>query len=349
MPSAKRLSSLTQLRWVAALLVFLYHARNFGLFGADAGKLANWAFGAGATGVSLFFILSGFVIAWSARPGDRRGAFWRRRFARIYPLHLATALMALVLAVAAVPGSPMPGRRAAVANLLLVSAWNHDWWQTLNPVSWSLTCEAFFYAAFPLAYAGMRRLGRRGLEATIAASVTAVVILAALAHQDALPISLYDFPATRLPEFLAGVAAGLLVRRGQWRGPATAAAAVLTTVGYFLTAQVPEPYTVAACTMAGFTLLIPALAVARRDDAETGRWTATGERLGEMSYAFYLVHLLVLRCLTAATGSHPPPDLGRALVWTVSALAVSVALAWLLHTYVEVPARRLLLRPKGRN
>ena len=80
-----RLPSLTQLRWVAAFLVFLAHARNLGLFGTgDLGRrYAPWAFGGGSIGVSLFFVLSGFVIAWSARPHDRPTAFWLRRFARI--------------------------------------------------------------------------------------------------------------------------------------------------------------------------------------------------------------------------------------------------------------------------
>jgi len=341
--SGSQLPSLTKLRWVAALLVFLYHARNLGLFGTRDHRLADWAFGAGSTGVSLFFVLSGFVIAWSARPGDRAGAFWLRRLARIYPLHLVTALAALLLALAAAPGLRLPAPREALANLLLLSAWKHDWWQALNPVSWSLTCEAFFYAAFPLAYAGLRRLGRRGLETAVAGSLIIVVVIAWLAAHHSLPVSQYEFPATRFPEFLAGVAAGILARRGLWRGPAVAPASVLTTVGYFLTAHVPTPYTVAACTIVGSTLLIPALAVADQSAPPPGRKTI-GERLGEASYAFYLTHLLVLWCVVGLSGNHLPTDPGWAPWRLLCTLAASVTLALLLHLYVEVPARRFLLR-----
>jgi peptidoglycan/LPS O-acetylase OafA/YrhL len=46
---------------------------------------------ASATGVSFFFVLSGFVLTWSARPDDIATGFWRRRIARIYPVHLVTA------------------------------------------------------------------------------------------------------------------------------------------------------------------------------------------------------------------------------------------------------------------
>src|SRR5919107_1067497 len=76
------LPSLTGLRWMAALLVFGLHVHNFGWFGGTGGRLVSWAFGAGATGVSFFFVLSGFVLTWSARPRDRALAFWRRRVAR---------------------------------------------------------------------------------------------------------------------------------------------------------------------------------------------------------------------------------------------------------------------------
>jgi peptidoglycan/LPS O-acetylase OafA/YrhL len=57
------LPSLTGLRWLAALLVFCYHVRNCGFFGGSSGSAMDVLFGAGATGVSFFFLLSGFVLA----------------------------------------------------------------------------------------------------------------------------------------------------------------------------------------------------------------------------------------------------------------------------------------------
>lgn len=89
------LPSLTGLRWVAALLVFCLHTRNLGYFNGQARHFADWGFGAGSTGVSFFFLLSGFVLGWSARSDDRPTAFWRRRFARLYPVHLVTACIAV--------------------------------------------------------------------------------------------------------------------------------------------------------------------------------------------------------------------------------------------------------------
>ncbi|MDR3082791.1 MAG: acyltransferase, partial [Streptomyces sp.] len=143
------LPSLTGLRWVAALLVFGLHVRNFGYFSGFGDRIATWAFGAGASGVSFFFVLSGFVLTWSVRPNDRTLAFWRRRFARIFPVHLVTAVIALLMAYL-LAHQAKPTATQTLANFLLVHSWWRPWWQTLNPVSWSLACEAFFYAAFPL-------------------------------------------------------------------------------------------------------------------------------------------------------------------------------------------------------
>ncbi|MFF3150535.1 acyltransferase family protein [Streptomyces sp. NPDC057927] len=103
------LPSLTGLRWVAALLVFCLHTRNLGYFNGQARHFADWGFGAGSTGVSFFFLLSGFVLGWSARSDDRPTAFWRRRFARLYPVHLVTACIAVF-----VMGMGKPAGSAAI-------------------------------------------------------------------------------------------------------------------------------------------------------------------------------------------------------------------------------------------
>ncbi|WP_446918960.1 acyltransferase family protein, partial [Klebsiella pneumoniae] len=76
------------MRWFAAALVFVSHAR--GQFDDRDVVRHMWV---GRAGVSFFFILSGFVLAWSHRKGDRPAGFYRRRFARIYPAYAASLLI----------------------------------------------------------------------------------------------------------------------------------------------------------------------------------------------------------------------------------------------------------------
>ncbi|MEU0335135.1 acyltransferase [Streptomyces sp. NPDC006193] len=341
------LPSLTGLRWAAALLVFGLHVHNFGYFGGTGGRLMSWGFGSGATGVSFFFVLSGFVLTWSARPRDRVLAFWRRRAARIYPVHLVTLAVAFVMACT-LTHQGRPTVKQALANALLLHSWWRPWWQTLNPVSWSLACEAFFYAAFPLLFLVLRRLGVRGSTALGGLAVAAVVVLAWADAHHWWTRSIYSFPAARLPEFVLGAIAARLVLLGRWRGPGLEASLALAIIGYFLVPQVTPGYSATVCTIAGFALLIPAAAVADlRGLPSLWRHRRT-VRLGELSFAFYMIHLLVLRAAAPLLGARPHYGAVAGLAVTAAVFTVSLALSWALYEGVERPARRLLLRSRSR-
>ncbi|MEV6056012.1 acyltransferase [Streptomyces sp. NPDC052107] len=344
MPS---LPSLTGLRWMAALLVFGLHVNNFGYFGGTGGRLVSWGFGAGATGVSFFFVLSGFVLTWSARPRDRVLAFWRRRIARIYPVHLVTLAVALVMTYT-LANQPRLTPKQTLSNLLLLHSWWHPWWQTLDPVSWSLACEAFFYASFPLLFLLLRRLGARGSTVLGGLSVAAVMVLAWADAHHWWRYPLYSFPAARLPEFVLGAVTARLVLLGRWRGPGLEASLALAIIGYFLVPQITPGYSATVCTIAGFTLLIPAAAVADVQGLPSLWRRRRLVRLGELSFAFYMIHLLVLRSATQLLGTKPHFGLLAGIAVTTAAFTVSLGLSWLLYEAVERPARRLLLRGRRR-
>lgn len=328
---------------MAALLVFGLHVNNFGYFGGTGGRLMFWGFGAGATGVSFFFVLSGFVLTWSARSYDRAPAFWRRRIARIYPVHLVTVALAFLLAIT-LERSAQPTPKQAVANVLLLHSWWRPWWQTLNPVSWSLACEAFFYASFPLLLLLLRRLGVRGSVALGGLSLVAVVVLSRADSHHWWTYALYSFPAARLPEFVLGAVSARLVELGRWRGPGLEASLALTIIGYFLVPQAPLGYSATMCTIIGFTLLIPAAANADIQGLPSIWRSRRMVRLGELSFAFYMVHLLVLRAGTHLLGIKPHFGAVTGSIVTGTVFALALGLSWLLYEAVECPARRVLLR-----
>jgi len=230
-----------------------------------------------------------------------------------------------------------------LANIFLVSSWKHEWWQALNPVSWTLTCEAFFYALFPVFYAVLRRLGPRALTAVAAGSVALVMFLPWMDVHYGLGAHMSTFPLIRLPEFVLGVATACLVRLGAWRGPTLDVAVALTLVGYFLSRQVPWAYGVAACTVIGFGTLIPAAAVADLKGLPSFWRRPFLVRLGEWSFAFYLIHLLVLWTGQELFGARPHLPVVPALAATAAAFLVSLTLAWLLHIGIEKPARRMIV------
>lgn len=74
-----RLDSLTGLRIFAAAMVFARHVSGRGDLDNSEGTLNLLS--SGLVGVSFFYIVSGFVLTWTARPGDRPREFHQRRFA----------------------------------------------------------------------------------------------------------------------------------------------------------------------------------------------------------------------------------------------------------------------------
>jgi peptidoglycan/LPS O-acetylase OafA/YrhL len=90
-----RLPSLTGMRFIAAVGVFLFHGILYGGFFSSThavGVLGSVVNVAGWAGVVFFFILSGFVLTWSLRPKDTVPSFWRRRLLKVFPNHLVTSI-----------------------------------------------------------------------------------------------------------------------------------------------------------------------------------------------------------------------------------------------------------------
>ncbi|MDY0828095.1 acyltransferase [Microbacterium sp. BG28] len=335
------LGSLTGLRWVAATAVFVYHLRNMQYFDGPAQTLLSVFSGAGSTAVSLFFILSGFVLAYSYRPTGI-GRYYLRRFARVYPLHLVGVALAVCVGATVFPAIRTTDPRSFVANLLLVNSWWSPWWQTGNPVSWSLACEVFFYLCAPFL---IRVIAARGVTVTrtILALSLAATWVAPVVALAAPGISPYSFPPVRLVEFIAGIAAACLVRGHGWRLRGLILPLSATLGGYIAASFLGEtPFGAASATSLGFVLLVVALATADLDGR--GSWLSSSllQKLGAASFAFYLVHLLVLQCVLGFLT--PERTDAGALGAAVLAFAAASALAVVLHRGVEGPVHALLTR-----
>jgi peptidoglycan/LPS O-acetylase OafA/YrhL len=208
------LPNLTSIRIFAALYVLLYHK-----FGAPHwAPIHHWYehwLNAGILGVSLFFVLSGFILAYTARETISKPRFYALRFARIYPLYFATALITLpnFWRHPAYPRLPV-----LTADLFLVQSWfGPDFATQLNAPSWSLSTEAFFYLVFPfflpLARGWMaRRKTALGLLAVLAVLPPALTHLWLWQHGQEMSPGLNTFlalPVLRLCEFLIGMIFGL--------------------------------------------------------------------------------------------------------------------------------------------
>ena len=169
------LNALTGARFLAAYWVLAYHFviqfRFDRLPGKppSSGALPAWLAPVilqGHLAVDFFFLLSGFILAYTyiGDDGGLRGTrrtFWVARIARIYPVYLIGLILGLWPFLQVEP-NPAIVALSTVTHLLML----HGWIPValdLNQPSWSLSVEATFYLAFPFALPLAGRLRRRGL------------------------------------------------------------------------------------------------------------------------------------------------------------------------------------------
>lgn len=364
MPTSRsRLDELTSLRFFAAATVTLFHLKVDGAVEGGPWWYENFA-AIGYIGVNFFFTLSGFILVYSYDGREYSPAgFWRSRFARIYPAYLFSLLLALPGFMAALDRLDLPFFAWSKAHftlscfltLTLLQAWVPQGALTWNPVCWSLSVEAFFYALFP--FLKVRRPWVLLIGSCLVSLALSLAYL--LLHPDGADkinstettllwknVLSFD-PLARLPEFLAGMAAGGLflgeptgTKRAAW--PLVSGGLAVLAILVLLVGKIPVPLISAGFLSPAFAAIIYGVALLR---GRTGVLAAPLlVLLGEASYSLYLIHSLVIGRVLGLM-----PDQSS---WIKVPLAVAAAIAVALAIYwlVERPARKLLQpRPAAPN
>jgi peptidoglycan/LPS O-acetylase OafA/YrhL len=353
--------ALTSLRMLAAWLVFLYH------FPPQSQGLAAIVGREGHVGVTVFFVLSGFLITVRYYEGLARGQvslreYFGKRVARILPLYFTVLGLSLFLA-----GRPLFTWETLPEWTLTHGFFARSMEHLTVPTSWTLSIEECFYALAPVVFFTLRRArGRAGL--------TLLAWTAALAGLGLLVYSLADgerfgFLGSartivshtifgRFVDFAVGIAAGLFFLSGRparvwaqpagvWRASAGAllgmALVVAGEAGMFRAGGIEGASWGAAWPFNGLVILGSALLIVCLTSGESfvSRVLAFPPfvYLGRISYALYLVQMtplgkgLLYRLLP---GDSP---------WFVPALYVGMSVvSALLFELVEEPGRRAITR-----
>ena len=343
-----QLNSLTSLRFVAALMVVLSHLEFL-----DENKigpiswLAQNVFREGYVGVTFFFVLSGFILSHSYANKMRAGRggtqqFVHARIARIFPIHLLTAFIALPLSLIwrQESGSTLVGSLGV--NLALMQAWvpRSTWYFSFNTPAWSLSVELFFYLAFPLLITLRSR--------TLLWTATALLCLKAGISIDANSQNkffLYIFPPLRLADFIAGI---LLHRLFSSVGPVsnrTATAAQVSSLGVLAIAAVLSPsisqgsrFDLYYLAPMGFVILAFAWQNGMASRIVSSKALVL---LGEASFSLYMIHRIVImygqKIFETSGGG---VDVIRAAAYVLGSILLSIAMFKLF----ELPAKKWMLQ-----
>lgn len=258
------INTLTSLRFIFAMMVF----------GAHCYVIDNHFdihfFKEGFVGVSFFFMLSGFIIAYNyqkkfSENKITKRTFWVARIARIYPLHWLTLLIAVALGNYVIASGTIDWCKHFLASLTLTNAYipKDNYFFSFNSPSWSLCCEQLFYICFPFLIAFTKDY-RKLLSTFLICAILSIV-------------GMYFTP---------------MITSSQ--GSIIEIASIALFLSFYLyAAEIPKVYRYSCYYWIpiAFILISFSLQKGMVSRLLSNRLLVIG---GEISYSFYLIHLFVL-------------------------------------------------------
>lgn len=335
-PAQERVVSIEILRFFAAFVVVAFHLAE--------STHQRWAvtenpFSFGSSGVDVFFVLSGFVIALSAQRTRDAGEFLVRRIARVVPIYWLLTLGVAFIAIATptLLNSVELSSANLITSLLFIPHARSD--GIVNPmlfVGWSLNYEMFFYGVFALT------LLWRKWSPLLPCAVIAGLVVAGLIWPSSSAIwTFYTDPMTL--DFVFGVLIFMAWQSGKFasiRSNWAAAGLVAASVAWFSIAHAAGLPRALGPGLAAALLLVAALS-----------WQLTPVRpvtrlfvaLGGASYALYLCHPFIISAFRAAVFDHAQSGTVLAAASVLVVITCLVA-SVVLHRLIELPAQNELLR-----
>lgn len=335
---------LTSLRFFFAFFVFLSHlTMDFGSIRFD--WIRRNIFYEGFLGVSFFFILSGFVLTYSTSKyilPDKTYSldirkFYLARIFRIYPLHILTFLITVIV-------YPDFNFSSFIAGFFLVHSFIPDfnYYFAYDSPSWSISNEMFFYFVFPFLIPLFIKKAKRVLI-TIGLLALFLIII-----NPYIPVIYHKFvyyinPLSRLLDFYLGIMLyfayakiknHINIKLGNILEFTSISLFILFFLGHF---WIDKSFRYS------IFYWIPMCSIILAFSFQKGQLSKILKHkifvyLGEISFAFYLVHLIV-RSLYLRFDL-PINIFITPFLW----LLLSLVLSAILYEFFEKPVNKFLKR-----
>jgi len=284
-------------------------------------------------GVDIFFVISGFVIVHaSAKLFAAKGGakiFLRRRLRRIVPLYwIMTTLFLLVLLAS--PGSinkAIGGPSYILASYLFIPWARPDGvMQPAFGLGWTLNFEMFFYAAFTPFLLLIRWQAVAGCFVLLGAFVA----LGKFIGFGNVQLAFWSDPI--ILEFCAGMVLALVLPGPVLNLPARLALAALAVALLHFALAAPGQWHAVVYGVPA-TLLVAAVLLGA--PARTGSVEKLLVRLGDASYAMYLVHPFIMRGFTVLLHKFHARNELAGILYVLAGLAAAQACALILNMFLE--------------
>lgn len=359
----QELSALTSLRGVAAILVMCHHFMFVILL--DVGKvLPSKLFLKSYLWVDLFFILSGFVLAYvyhsvfcTEVSGSKYRKFMQTRFARIYPLHLFVLLLFVAfesmqwlshnlgLEGADNLAQPFTGETSLdtlITNVFLVQTlhWQAYW----NQPAWSISAEWIIYFALPFLMRWLLPVAHRFPIMLAIIGLTPLVLIEWHFGDLGLYYAGWPMLIRCLCEATLGVLAFRCYQMGLFNQVASGTLLTPVFALNLVILALPVPGVI---SVAGFVWLVLCASRLPVDQNHLLNHPVL-VYLGKISYSIYLVHWLVMDIVRDSVRFYTGVPVSEAFSLTTQLIIMGgmtlmvLGLSHLTYYFIEDPMRRYL-------
>lgn len=351
---------LTSLRFFFAFIVFLSHLDYLPKEEVLFNDIYKGILRHGSLGVSFFFILSGFILAFNYKDKIISEEislkdFWAARIARIYPLHLFTLLLSLPIFFTESFKAPLLWIGSFMANLFLFQSFipDEEIYFGFNAVSWSISNELFYYAAFPFLILGFYKFSRSIYLSFLLLLAIPIGIYFSPTHIEVFVFGIN--PLLRITDFIIGI---LLFRiyesriiESWFKKFSTASLLEFAALAIFILffcfrETVAGGYRLSSYYWIPMSLIV---VVHSYQNGIISRFLSHKSLilLGEISFSFYMLHGLVMRYLLAIERRlHIIQH--HYIMMTILFLATILA-SYVVYRTIELPANRYLRRLYRKN
>jgi peptidoglycan/LPS O-acetylase OafA/YrhL len=336
------IKSLTSLRGIFILFIFLHHA---GIYQ-----------GGGTMGVAFFFVLSGFSMTLGYHDRVLQSDFnyrqyLTRRCIKFYPLHWITLIADIPYVLMGVLNWWLIPLFFVNAALLQTLVPIQEVYFSYNAVSWFLADILFFAVVFPFVFRFIKKTNSK-IRLLVALTIAIIYVVIALMVPDSYRHAiLYISPFIRILDFVFGICLGLVYLRikndrkidrltNSWGGQKS----IITLIALLLILLL----VVESCILGSYGFVAPLywipiavlillvsvqkVGVLKVFENKTLLW------LGECSFTIFLIHRLVLR-YAAMFKIHESK-----IIYVAICFVITIVVSYLVERYLLTPITQWLTK-----